>query len=98
MGGSGCLFSVMTLSHDSLTLSWLFFSFTDRAGVLSNKSGCGDTGLLDAFQDYWIKNRSTVERDAAQLFSGTGLECSGAFAPLDVLTREEHAARIQVMA
>ena len=89
---------MMTLSHDSLTLSWLFFSFTDRAGVLSNKSGCGDTGLLDAFQDYWIKNRSTVERDAAQLFSGTGLECSGAFAPLDVLTREEHAARIQVMA
>ena len=44
-------------------------------GVETNKSGCGDEGLLDFFQDYWNANRQGVHRDVAELFSGTGLEC-----------------------
>eukprot|EP00588_Corethron_pennatum_P026811 CAMPEP_0194319288 /NCGR_PEP_ID=MMETSP0171-20130528/15752_1 /TAXON_ID=218684 /ORGANISM="Corethron pennatum, Strain L29A3" /LENGTH=590 /DNA_ID=CAMNT_0039076451 /DNA_START=184 /DNA_END=1956 /DNA_ORIENTATION=+ len=40
-----------------------------------NQSGCGTTGLLQGFQDYWNAERSTIHRDDAQLFSGTGLEC-----------------------
>ena len=45
-------------------------------GVASNLSGCGGTGLLDFFQNYWNNNRQGVARDVAELFSGTGLECS----------------------
>jgi len=41
-----------------------------------NNSGCGNTGLLQGFRDYWNDNRSSIHRDDAQLFSGTGLECS----------------------
>lgn len=40
-----------------------------------NLSGCGNEGLLDFFQAFWNVNRVSVSRDAAQLFSGTGLEC-----------------------
>lgn len=60
------------------TLSLAFFLlYTDKDGVALNKSGCGDVGLLDFFQNYWKNNRASVSRDAAQLFSGTGLECAG---------------------
>ena len=41
-----------------------------------NLSGCSNEGLLDYFQDYWNANRQGVPRDVAELFSGTGLECS----------------------
>jgi len=41
-----------------------------------NNSGCGGNGLLQGFQSYWNDNRKDVKRDDAQLFSGTGLECS----------------------
>ena len=34
------------------------------------------TSRLDFFTDYWNTNRVGVARDAAHLFSGTGLECS----------------------
>lgn len=49
-----------------------------KPGVDTNRSGCGDVGLLDFFQDYWNANRQSIARDSAQLFSGTGLECSSA--------------------
>merc|ERR1740124_1872910 len=42
-----------------------------------NQSGCGTPGLLQGFVNYWNDNRSSINRDVAQLFSGTGLECSG---------------------
>jgi len=42
-----------------------------------NNSGCGGSGLLQGFQKYWNNNRGNIIRDDAQLFSGTGLECSG---------------------
>jgi len=46
------------------------------AGVRLNQSGCGNSGLLQFFSGYWSTNRGSVRRDAAHLFSGTGLECS----------------------
>jgi hypothetical protein len=46
-----------------------------KPGVDTNKSGCGDEGLLDFFQDYWNANRLGVDRDLAHFASGTGLEC-----------------------
>ena len=46
-----------------------------KPGVDLNSSGCGETGLLQFFQNYWNSNRGSVKRDIAQLFSGTGLEC-----------------------
>lgn len=46
-----------------------------RAGVMLNDSGCNGGGLLEFFDDYWSRNRGSVRRDAAHLFSGTGLEC-----------------------
>lgn len=51
---------------------WLdpYYSF-----IKSNKSGCDGHGLLDNFQEYWEKNRNSIHRDTAHLFSGTGLEC-----------------------
>ena len=42
-----------------------------------DNSGCGVNGLLQGFQNYWNQNRATINRDDAQLFSGTGLECNG---------------------
>jgi len=45
--------------------------------VTQNQSGCGGNGLLQGFQGYWNSNRGDIHRDSAQLFSGTGLECSG---------------------
>jgi len=47
-----------------------------KPGVDLNLSGCSNVGLLDFFQDYWNANRGSVDRDLAQLASGTGLECS----------------------
>uniref|UniRef100_A0A7S1BYA4 Peptidase M12B domain-containing protein n=1 Tax=Corethron hystrix TaxID=216773 RepID=A0A7S1BYA4_9STRA len=44
--------------------------------VDTNQSGCGSFGLLDGFTQYWNDNRGDIHRDDAQLFSGTGLECS----------------------
>jgi len=41
-----------------------------------NNSGCGNSGLLQGFQNYWNDNRKDIKRDDAQLFSGTGLECN----------------------
>jgi len=41
-----------------------------------NKSGCGNSGLLQGFQNYWNANRKEVKRDDAQLFSGSKIECS----------------------
>ena len=32
---------------------------------------------MDFFQKYWNSNRGNIKRDVAELFSGTGLECSG---------------------
>jgi hypothetical protein len=46
-----------------------------KDGVDTNKSGCGDEGLLDFFEDYWNANRQNVDRDLAHFASGTGLEC-----------------------
>ena len=46
-----------------------------KPGVDLNASGCSEYGLLDFFQDYWNANRGSVQRDLAELFSGTGLEC-----------------------
>lgn len=47
-----------------------------KEGVDLNQSGCGSTGLLQFFRTYWNSNRQGVRRDVAELFSGTGLECS----------------------
>lgn len=43
--------------------------------VALNKSGCGNDGLLNRFQDYWNADKTAIVRDDAQLFTGTGLEC-----------------------
>lgn len=43
--------------------------------VKENKSGCNGYGLLSFFAEYHIAYRTNVKRDAAMLFSGTGLEC-----------------------
>ena len=48
-----------------------------KPGVDLNQSGCGSSGLLQFFQNYWNANRQGVQRDLAELFSGTGLECNG---------------------
>jgi hypothetical protein len=45
-----------------------------KDGVTLNLSGCGNNGLLQFFQSYWNTNRQDVERDVAELFSGTSLE------------------------
>ena len=47
-----------------------------KASVILNKSGCSGNGLLTFFSSFWSKNRRSVKRDSAHLFSGTGLECS----------------------
>jgi hypothetical protein len=54
------------------------FAVLQVAGVDLKTSGCGEEeyGLLDFFQDYWNANRTAVHRDLAQLFSGTGLQCT----------------------
>lgn len=46
--------------------------------VATNKSGCGNEGLLTGFQKYWNENRVTERQDLnlVHLASGTGLECN----------------------
>lgn len=56
-------------------ISHLAIFLADRAGVALKKSGCNGYGLLDTFQEYWNVNRGNVQRDVAQLFSGTELDC-----------------------
>lgn len=46
-----------------------------KAGVNLNKSGCSGYGLLTFFSNYWNQKKKTIQRDAAHLFSGKGLEC-----------------------
>jgi len=45
------------------------------AGVRLNQSGCGISGLLQFFSNFWSTNRGSVRRDAAHLFAGTSFEC-----------------------
>ena len=59
-------------SHIEVWCDWRTDPY--RSGVAMNKSGCGDYGLLQYFQNYWNRNRAWVKRDMAQLFSGSGLE------------------------
>ena len=47
-----------------------------KAGVDLNQSGCGATGMLTYFRDYWENNKGNVDRDLAHFAGGTGLECS----------------------
>mmetsp|Transcript_13782 Transcript_13782/g.22820 ORF Transcript_13782/g.22820 Transcript_13782/m.22820 type:complete len:736 (+) Transcript_13782:43-2250(+) len=47
-----------------------------REGVMLNNSGCSGGGLLGFFSNFWSVRRESIRRDAAHLFSGTGLECA----------------------
>lgn len=47
-----------------------------REGVMLNNSGCNGGGLLGFFANFWNRNKGAIRRDAAHLFSGTGLECT----------------------
>lgn len=39
-----------------------------RRSVNSGNIGCGGEGVLDAYQDYWRRNKSGVHRDVSHLF------------------------------
>lgn len=45
------------------------------AYVDMNRSGCGNSGVLTAFSEYWVLNRRGVARHTAHLLSGKELEC-----------------------
>ena len=47
-----------------------------KPGVDLNQSGCGSTGMLTFFRDYWETNKRDVDRNLAHFAGGTGLECS----------------------